>query len=109
MSLLKRSQRHPKPSNRSSRANQTAISMQVRGARASMPQWAPLNNPADINYGLLLPILFHCVDDQGRPMLGPPKKGANTAQFRQTAHKYIPAAVEEMRQYWMPTRFKTRS
>lgn len=71
--------------------------------------WAPLNNPADINYGLLLPILFHCVDDQGRPMLGPPKKGANTAQFRQTAHKYIPAAVEEMRQYWMPTRFKTRS
>ena len=77
--------------------------------KLKLSAWAPLNNPADINYGLLLPILFHCVDDQGRPMLGPPKKGANTAQFRQTAHKYIPAAVEEMRQYWMPTRFKTRS
>jgi uncharacterized protein len=77
--------------------------------KLTLSAWAPLNNPADINYGLLLPILFHCVDDQGRPMLGPPKKGANTAQFRQTAHKYIPAAVEEMRQYWMPTRFKTRS
>jgi uncharacterized protein len=56
-----------------------------------------------------LPILFHCVDDQGRPMLGPPKQGADTDQFRQTAYKYIPAAVEEMRQYWMPTRFKARS
>lgn len=37
--------------------------------------WAPLSNPADINHGLLLPILFHCVDDQGRPMLGPKKQG----------------------------------
>jgi len=71
--------------------------------------WAPLNNPADINYGLLLPILFHCVDDQGRPMLGPPKQGANTDRFRQIAYKYIPVAVEAMHQYWMPTRFKTRS
>jgi uncharacterized protein len=37
--------------------------------------WAPLRNLADINHGLLLPILFHCVDDQGRPMLGPPRQG----------------------------------
>ena len=27
--------------------------------------WAPLSNPADINHGLLLPILFHCVDIRG--------------------------------------------
>src|SRR5258708_32861831 len=71
--------------------------------------WAPLRNLADINHGLLLPILFHCIDDQGRPMLGPSKQGADTDQFRRTAYKYIPVAVEEMRQYWMPTRFKTRS
>ena len=71
--------------------------------------WAPLNNPADINYGLLLPILFHCVDDRGHPMLGPPKQGSDTDPFRRTAYKYIPVAVEEIRQYWMPTRFKTRS
>jgi len=71
--------------------------------------WAPLNNPADINYGLLFPILFHCVDDRGRPMLGPPKQGSDTDPFRRTAYKYIPVAVEEIRQYWMPTRFKTRS
>jgi hypothetical protein len=30
-------------------------------------------------------------------------------QFRRTAYKDIPAVVEEMRQYWMPTRFKTRA
>jgi uncharacterized protein len=40
--------------------------------------WAPLRNLADINHGLLLPILFHCVDDQGRPMLGPPRKEPET-------------------------------
>ena len=33
--------------------------------------WAPLTNFADINHGLLLPILLHCADDQGRPLLGP--------------------------------------
>jgi uncharacterized protein len=71
--------------------------------------WAPLRNLADINHGLLLPILFHCVDDQGRPMLGPPRKGPETEQFSRTAYKNIPAVVEEMRQYWMPTRFKTGS
>ena len=71
--------------------------------------WAPLRNLADINHALLLPILFHCVDDQGCPMLGPPKQGADTDQFRRTAYKDIPAVVEEMRQYWMPTRFNTQS
>jgi uncharacterized protein len=71
--------------------------------------WAPLRNLADINHGLLLPILCHCVDDQGRPMLGSPRQGTETEHSLRTAHKDIPAAVEAMRQYWMPTRFKTRA
>jgi uncharacterized protein len=71
--------------------------------------WAPLRNLADINHGLLLPILIHCVDEQGRPMLGPQRKGPETEQFRRIAYQDIPAVVEEMRQYWMPTRFKSRS
>jgi uncharacterized protein len=71
--------------------------------------WAPLRNRADINHGLLLPILFHCIDDQGCPMLGAPRKGPETEQFSRTAYKDIPAVVEEMPQYWMPTRFKARS
>ncbi len=49
--------------------------------------WAPLTNLADVNHGLLLPILFHCVDDQGRPMLGPPRKGPATEQFRRIAYR----------------------
>jgi uncharacterized protein len=40
-------------------------------------------------------------------MLGPPRKGQETEQFARIAYKDIPAVVEEMRQYWMPTRFKT--
>jgi uncharacterized protein len=42
-------------------------------------------------------------------MLGPPRQGPETEQFRRTAYKDIPTVVEEMRQYWMPMRFKTRS
>src|SRR6202045_1256021 len=38
--------------------------------------WAPLWNLADINHGLLLPILFHCVDDQGAPDARPAEPGA---------------------------------
>jgi uncharacterized protein len=71
--------------------------------------WSPLRNPADINHGLLLPILLHCVDDHGRPLLGPPKAGQQTQQLLRAAYKEIPPAIEAMRQYWMPTRFKTQS
>jgi len=77
--------------------------------KLKLPAWAPLRNLADINHGLLLPILFHCVDDQGQPMLGPPRKGPENELFRRNAYNNIPPVVEEMRQYWMPTRFKTRS
>src|SRR5207247_11163324 len=42
--------------------------------------WAPLLELSNINRGLLLPILLHCVDDQGRPLLGPARKGRDTAE-----------------------------
>jgi uncharacterized protein len=67
--------------------------------------WAPLLELSNINRGLLLPILLHCVDDQGRPLLGPARKGRDTAEFLRNAHSDIPAAVEAMRQYWMPIRY----
>jgi hypothetical protein len=41
-----------------------------------LPAWAPLLDLSNINHGLLLPILLHCIDDYGRPLLGPAKKGA---------------------------------
>jgi len=70
--------------------------------------WSQLRNPADIDHGLLLPILLHCLDDHLHPLFGSPKTGQQTQQFLRTAYKEIPAAVVAMRQYWMPTRFKPR-
>ncbi|WP_454624860.1 UPF0149 family protein [Bradyrhizobium cenepequi] len=67
--------------------------------------WAPLLDISNINHGLLLPILLHCVDDRGCPLLGPPRKGPQTEEFLRNAHPDIPAVVEAMRQYWMPTRY----
>lgn len=68
--------------------------------------WSPLLDLGDINHGLLLPILLHCVDDQGHPILGPVRKGREGKAFLRNAHTDIPAVVEAMRQYWMPTRYR---
>jgi uncharacterized protein len=80
-----------------------------RGFHAAMqlrlPAWAPLLDLSNINHGLLLPILLHCIDDYGRPLLGPAKKGRETEEFLRNAHADIPMVVEAMRQYWMPSRY----
>jgi uncharacterized protein len=80
-----------------------------RGFHAAMqprlPAWAPLLDLSNINHGLLLPILLHCIDDYGRPLLGPAKKGRETEEFLRNAHADIPMVIEAMRQYWMPSRY----
>lgn len=73
--------------------------------RLSMLAWAPLLDFSNVNHGLLLPILLHCRDDQGRPLLGPPRNGRETRDFLRNAHADIPVVVEAMRQYWMPIRY----
>jgi hypothetical protein len=55
--------------------------------------WAPLPNTNDINHGLLLPVLVHCVDDQGRPLLGPTRKGPEGKAFLRKAYTDIPVPV----------------
>ncbi|MGY4426370.1 uncharacterized protein ACVWY2_008819 [Bradyrhizobium sp. JR6.1] len=40
--------------------------------RLRLPAWAPLLDASNVNHRLLRPILRHCRDDQGRPLLGPP-------------------------------------
>jgi uncharacterized protein len=77
--------------------------------RLRMPNWSPLLDTSDVNHGLLLPILLHCRDDQGRPLLGPASRGRATRDFLRNAHADIPAVVEAMRQYWMPTRYARAS
>jgi uncharacterized protein len=67
--------------------------------------WAPLLDMSNTHHGLLLPILLHCVDEKGHSLLGPAREGNQTTEFLRNAHIDIPAVVEAMRQYWMPTRY----
>lgn len=73
--------------------------------RLRLSAWAPLLDASNVNHGQLLTILLHCRDDQGRPLLGPPRSGRETEDFLRNAHLDIPAAVEALRQYWMPIRY----
>lgn len=51
------------------------------------------------------PILLHYCDDQGPPLLAPPRSGRETGDFLRNAYADIPAAVEATPQYWMPIRY----
>ncbi len=73
--------------------------------RLRLRAWAPLLDLSNVNHSLLLPILLHCRDGQGRPLLGPPRSRRATRDFLRNAHADIPAVVEAMRQYWMPIRY----
>lgn len=65
--------------------------------------WSRLLSPNVIEHALLLPILFHCIDEDGRPMLA---RSPAPEPFARNARSDIPLVVEAMRQFWMPTRFK---
>ncbi|WP_354112370.1 UPF0149 family protein [Bradyrhizobium sp. S3.12.5] len=59
--------------------------------RLRLSAWAPLLD-GNGNHGLLLPILLHCRDDQGRPLLGPPRRSRETEDFLRNVYADIPAA-----------------
>jgi uncharacterized protein len=63
-----------------------------------MSAWALLLDIDEINHGLLFADLLHCVDDQGRPLLGPTWKGPEGKAFMRKAYTDIPAVVEAIRQ-----------
>jgi yecA family protein len=67
--------------------------------------WSRLMSPNAIEHRLLLPILSHCVDTAGHPVLGAPRYGLANPPSAQDAWRDIPPVVEALRQYWMPTRF----
>jgi uncharacterized protein len=54
--------------------------------------WSRLLNPNAIEHGLLLPILFHCVDPAGRPVLDTQWRGPSTPSFGRDAWRDIPTA-----------------
>jgi hypothetical protein len=64
--------------------------------------WSRLLNPIVTEHELLVPILSHCVDEAGRPVLYPERSGLTLSR---EAWREIASAVEAMRQYWMPSRF----
>ena len=57
-----------------------------RGTSASAMGLAMPGLRWDINHGLLLPILQHCEDDQGRSLLGPTRKGRGQGILAQRAY-----------------------
>ncbi|WP_245303377.1 UPF0149 family protein [Mesorhizobium loti] len=62
-----------------------------------------LNNP---NHGLLLPILIYCVDKKGRPVLGKPRPGPETARFiEHEAYKDIALVIPALRELHYVTRY----
>jgi uncharacterized protein len=68
--------------------------------------WSRLMSPNAIEHVLLLPILIHCVDASGRPLLDAQWRGLAHPVFARDAWRDIPTVVEALRQYWMPIRFK---
>ena len=67
--------------------------------------WSRLMSPDAMEHRLLLPILSHCVDTEGRPVLNAHRRGLANPSLAQDAWRDIPTAVEALRQFWMPTRF----
>jgi uncharacterized protein len=70
-----------------------------------LPAWSPLLSLDNPDYHLLLPVLLFCADENGRPVV-PETDAAVVKRLRHRAPDDIPAFVEGIRQYWMPTRYK---
>lgn len=68
--------------------------------------WNPLLDLSRIEHGLLLPILLHCTDDAGSPMLGPTRPGPAGEALLRDAYHDIPITVPAIREYWMPQRVR---
>jgi uncharacterized protein len=66
--------------------------------------WRPLLDLGRIEHELLLPILLHCVDPFGRPMLVPPREAPEIEASLCSAYHDIPLVIPEIRELWMPRR-----
>jgi len=67
--------------------------------------WSKLLQIGAVDHGLLSPILFHCVDDAGQPIIGPLRAEAETRAFPRGVWRDIAPAIIAMREYWQPFRF----
>lgn len=62
--------------------------------------WGDLLNPDNRLNGLMLPIMLHCKDSLGRPLLGPPRPGQETQIFLKQAYADIPMCVAAIREHY---------
>jgi uncharacterized protein len=69
-----------------------------------LAEWHELRRLDRIEHGFLLPILLHCTNDDGAPMLGPPREGPETEAFLRDAWRDIRPAVLAIHEFWMPQR-----
>jgi len=63
-------------------------------------EWRDVLDLENHLHGLMLPVLIHCVDAQGRPLLGPPREGPETEAFLKQAYTDIPACVAAIREHY---------
>jgi uncharacterized protein len=68
--------------------------------------WRPLRDRRRVEHGLLLPILLHCTDTAGRPMLGSIQRGPAGDEFLRNAYHDIPVVIPAIREFWTPQRVR---
>jgi uncharacterized protein len=70
------------------------------GVELSREAWGSLLDVNNSLYGLFLPIFIYCKDDKGRPALGPPRPGPETAAFiEHEAYRDVAPAVVALRNH----------
>ncbi|CAN2536353.1 hypothetical+protein [Methylocapsa aurea] len=74
--------------------------------KLKLSAWSRLLNETADEHRFLLPILLNCIDSDGRPTIDPNRRNLTQPKSAQESLRDIPLAVEAMRQFWMPTRFK---
>ena len=67
--------------------------------------WSRLMSPNGNKHKLVRPILIHCVDGAGLPLLDAQPRAIGARFFALDTVRDIPTAIEAMRQFWMPIRF----
>ena len=68
--------------------------------------WSPMLNAGSAEHRLLRPILIHCLDEAGLPVLDAKQSGPGQSPPNGEPRHQIPPSIEEMRQYWMPIRYR---
>ncbi|MFD2054981.1 UPF0149 family protein [Mesorhizobium calcicola] len=72
----------------------------------NIKRWKRLLDLDNPNHGLLLPILIYCIDKKGRPALGKPRPGPETAHFiEHEAYKDIALVIPALRELHYVTHY----